>query len=285
MRAPKFSTRSISVTALILSFLTLISSNIYFAASEPDAINGCVNKKTGVLRIVAKCTNAERSIQWGKIGPQGEKGLPGEVGPAGAIGPAGAQGLPGLDGLNGFSGSSGPAGANGVNGRQLVVRDAANTLVGYLIGTLSLGNTATNPPAGNYFQSGVQVWDPNLELMFVYSFSGRPMTGYMLFSQPSCTGQAYLADSSSQVGDISESGRYLAHSSSSTGPIQWFEKATSTYQSGTISIASAPHYANNCDPGSEFGGANFSGNIPHIVLNPISSPVPTFTGPLRITLS
>ena len=107
----------------------------------------------------------------------------------------------------------------------------------------------------------------------------------MLFSQPSCTGQAYLAESGSQVGDVSESGRYIAHSSSPTGPIQWYEKATSTYQSGTISIASAPQYSNNCFAGSEFGGANFSGNIPHIALNPISSPIQTFTGPLRITLS
>ena len=291
MRSPKFSTRSISVTALILSFLTLISSNIYFAASEPDAINGCVNKKTGALRIVAKCTSAERSIQWGKIGPQGPIGETGPTGATGAqgiqgvAGEAGAQGLPGLNGLNGFSGSSGPAGANGVNGRQLVVRDAANTLVGYLIGTINLANTSAISPAGNYFQNGVQVWDPNLELMFIYGFSGRPSTGYMLFSQPSCTGQAYLAESGSQVGDVSESGRYIAHSSSPTGPIQWYEKATSTYQSGTISIASAPKYSNNCFAGSEFGGANFSGNIPHIALNPISSPIQTFTGPLRITLS
>lgn len=264
---------------------------MYFAASKPDAINGCVNKKTGALRIVAKCTSAERSIQWGKTGPQGLMGEIGSTGASGAqgiqgvTGEVGAQGLPGLNGLNGFSGSSGPAGANGNNGRQLVVRDAANTLVGYVIGTLNLGNTVANPPAGNYFQNAVQVWDPNLELMFVYSFSGRPLTGYVLFSQLSCTGQAYMADSGSQVGDISESGRYVAHSNSPTGPIQWFEKATNAYVSGTISIASAPQYSNNCNPGSEFGDSNFSGNIPHIVLNPITSPVPTFTGPLRITLS
>jgi len=288
MRTPKFSTRSISITALILSFLTLISSNLYFAASEPDAINGCVNKKTGALRIVAKCTSAERSIQWGKIGPQGEpgeKGLPGEVGPAGAIGPAGAQGLPGQNGLNGFPGSSGPAGANGTNGRQLVVRDAANALVGYFMGTIGVGSTTATPPAGNYYQNAVQVWDPNLELFFVYNFNGRPLTGYMLFSQPSCSGQAYLAYGDSQVGATVNTSRYIAHSSSPTGPIQWYEKATSTYISGTISIASAPQYSNNCFAGSEFGDANFSGNIPHVVLNPISSPVPTFTGPLRITLS
>jgi hypothetical protein len=288
MRTLKFSTRSISITALILSFLTLISSNLYFAASEPDAINGCVNKKTGALRIVAKCTSAERSIQWGKIGPQGEpgeNGLPGEAGPAGAIGPAGAQGLPGLNGLNGFSGSNGPAGANGTNGRQLVVRDATNALVGYLITTLNEGNGFLNPPAGNYFQNAVQVWDPNLELFFVYSFSGRPWTSYMLFSQPSCAGQAYLANSDNEVGEVALTSRFVAHSSSPTGPIQWYEKATSTYQAGTISIASAPQYSNNCLAGSEFGDANFSGDIPHIVLNPIASPVPTFTGPLRITLS
>jgi hypothetical protein len=144
---------------------------------------------------------------------------------------------------------------------------------------------AETTPSGNFYQNAVQVWDPNLELLFIYSFSGRPITSYVLFSQPSCTGQAYLANNGSQVGDPAEAPRFVAHSSSSNGPIQWFERATDVYVAGVISIASAPHYSNNCDPGSEFGDENFSGNIPHIVLNPISSPVPTFTGPLRITLS
>lgn len=267
---PKVSTRSISITALILSFLTLISSNIYFAVSEPDAITGCVNKKTGALRIVAKCTNAERSIQWGKEGPQG---------------PLGATGLTGASGAQGIQGEPGAQGFSGANGRQLVVRDAANTLVGYLIGTLYAGDYNPNPPSGNYYQNAVQVWDPNLELTFVYNFSGRPMTGYMLFSQPSCTGQAYISWSDSQVGETANAPRYIAHSNSPTGPIQWFEKTSNTFVSSTISIASAPQYSDNCYPGSEFGDANFSGSIPHIPLKQISSPVPTFIGPLKITLN
>jgi hypothetical protein len=270
MRTPKVSTRSISITALILSFLTLISSNIYFAVSQPDAITGCVNKKTGALRIVAKCTSAERLIQWGKEGPQGP------LGATGLTGASGAQGIQGVPGAQGFSGA---------NGRQLVVRDAANTVVGYLIGTLYAGDYNPNPPSGNFYQNAVQVWDPNLELIFVYNFSGRPMTGYILFSQPSCTGQAYISWGDSKVGETANAPRYFAHSNSPTGPVQWFEKTSSTFVSGTISIASAPQYSDNCYPGSEFGDANFSGDIPHITLNRISSPVPTFKGPLKITLN
>jgi hypothetical protein len=61
-----FSTRSIAMAALALAGLTLVSSNIYMASGESSQINGCVNKKTQVLRIAEKCTTNETKISWSK---------------------------------------------------------------------------------------------------------------------------------------------------------------------------------------------------------------------------
>ena len=61
-----FSTRSIAMAALALAGLTLISSNIYLASGESSQINGCVNKKTQVLRVTEKCAATETKIAWSK---------------------------------------------------------------------------------------------------------------------------------------------------------------------------------------------------------------------------
>lgn len=62
----KISTRSISLTALALAGVSLLGSNLYFASGESSNINGCINKKTQILRIVAKCSAAETPISWPK---------------------------------------------------------------------------------------------------------------------------------------------------------------------------------------------------------------------------
>jgi hypothetical protein len=62
----KFSTRSIAVAAFALAGLTLVSSNIYMASGESSQINGCVNKKTQVLRVTEKCAATETKISWSK---------------------------------------------------------------------------------------------------------------------------------------------------------------------------------------------------------------------------
>jgi hypothetical protein len=66
----KFSTRSIAMTALALAGLTLVSSNLYLASGESSQINGCVNKKTQVLRIAEKCATSETKISWSKSSAQ-----------------------------------------------------------------------------------------------------------------------------------------------------------------------------------------------------------------------
>ena len=58
------------MTALALAGLTLVSSNLYLASGESSQINGCVNKKTQVLRIAEKCATSETKISWSKSSAQ-----------------------------------------------------------------------------------------------------------------------------------------------------------------------------------------------------------------------
>ena len=58
------------MAALALAGLTLISSNLYLASGESSQINGCVNKKTQVLRIAEKCATSETKISWSKSSAQ-----------------------------------------------------------------------------------------------------------------------------------------------------------------------------------------------------------------------
>ena len=118
MTFPNISTRTFAIAAFLFSFLTLISTNIYFASSNSNEITGCVNKKTGILRISSKCTSAERLITWNKIGPQGVKGDAGIQGETGAVGEIGPQGVKGEIGPQGEIGAIGPQGAKGDTGPQ-----------------------------------------------------------------------------------------------------------------------------------------------------------------------
>ena len=143
MKFPKISTRSISVTALALSFLTLISTNIYFASSDSTEITGCVNKKSGVLRISLKCNSSERTIAWSKNGPQGiqgEQGLKGDLGPQGIKGETGERGPIGEQGLQGFQGAKGDTGPQG---------GTASSRVGSLTYVVRLPVTFLQDPTGD----------------------------------------------------------------------------------------------------------------------------------------
>jgi hypothetical protein len=85
-------------------------------ASIPDAdgtIHGCVNKGSGILRVIdpstgATCAASETPLTFNQ---QGTPGLPGPSGPAGPTGPAGATGA---------TGDTGPAGTAGVSGYEVV---------------------------------------------------------------------------------------------------------------------------------------------------------------------
>ena len=79
-------------------------------------IHACVNKKTGLVRIVAACRRGESSMTWNAQGARGANGAPGAAGPQGPAGPAGAAGPKGDAGAQGAAGPAGPAGPQGPAG-------------------------------------------------------------------------------------------------------------------------------------------------------------------------
>lgn len=93
----------ITGTIVFSIFLTSIVG-LNFANSQPSSINGCVNKKSGLIRIADKCKNSERPLMWAFSGVQGSQGVPGEKGkpgPRGKTGAIGPRGLPGTSVLSG----------------------------------------------------------------------------------------------------------------------------------------------------------------------------------------
>ena len=156
MKFPRISTRTFAVAAFVFSFVTLVSTNIYFASSDSNAIVGCVNKKTGNLRISSKCTSAEKLISWNKIGPQGIPGPQGLIGETGIMGPQGVPGSEGPKGEMGIAGPPGPVGQTGPQGPagnnstttvvQTVTQkayDANSNLIGTVLGVSDQSLTVT----------------------------------------------------------------------------------------------------------------------------------------------
>jgi hypothetical protein len=74
---------------------------INFANSQPTSINGCVDKKSGLIRIANKCKTSERVTTWAFTGPMGIQGEKGKTGPRGKTGKTGARGIPGTSVLSG----------------------------------------------------------------------------------------------------------------------------------------------------------------------------------------
>jgi len=71
------------------------------AASGGGVIHACANKKTGALRLAAKCKKTEKTVSWSKSGPAGASGRSGATGATGATGQTGPPGP-----------STGPAGGD-----------------------------------------------------------------------------------------------------------------------------------------------------------------------------
>ena len=101
------------VVVNILIGLGLVSSQSVLAAGS--SINACVDKKTGVVRIVNKCKTTEKAMTWNQTGVAGPKG---DVGPKGDTGKTGPQGLTGLAGQQGVQGPLGLQGVQGPTGAQ-----------------------------------------------------------------------------------------------------------------------------------------------------------------------
>jgi hypothetical protein len=109
----------VGTTAVLLGALAVGTAYGAGSRSSKNTINGCVNDRTGVLRVIdpakgGRCDGRrgwshETAISWsqsgGSVGPQGPAGPPGPRGPSG--GSAGSGGLTNLDQLAGLPCGSG----------------------------------------------------------------------------------------------------------------------------------------------------------------------------------
>ena len=165
----KFSFKSFAIgfacAALSLGAVT------YANAAGNGTLKACANKKTGVMRYIAKgsCKKTETSLSWNQMGPSG---------------------LPGGAGTNGETGAKGDKGATGVagtNGSDFQLIDAAGKVLGLMIGP-------TGGISDYQIISGDHLWVVNSGS---YRISG---TGYALgsiFSDSSCTTSLGLRSSMS----------------------------------------------------------------------------------------
>lgn len=91
--------------AFLLLVGAVIGSNVAVGSSQ--TVSGCINKKTGALRIADECSKSEKKIQWNIYGIQGEKGEQGQVGERGPQGKPGSTLLSGEGIPNAFTGEDG----------------------------------------------------------------------------------------------------------------------------------------------------------------------------------
>jgi hypothetical protein len=107
--------------------VVVLGAGLAYAAiphSGTGVINGCYEKRTGILRVInaeagKTCLNFETPISWnqrGPAGPPGPKGEKGDPGAQGAEGPKGEKGDPGAQGAQGPPGEKGDPGAQGAEG-------------------------------------------------------------------------------------------------------------------------------------------------------------------------
>jgi hypothetical protein len=111
-------------------------------SSNPAQINACAKKKSGALRVAAKCRKTERRVQWSTTGPQGI---------------AGADGADGADGSDGAAGTAGTNGANGTNGTTTgqtfyAESPGVGSNFGTTCGAPSGPSVTFTAPAGAYIQ-------------------------------------------------------------------------------------------------------------------------------------
>ena len=92
-------------------------------AAPSDLIHACVQKATGLTRIVRpgqSCRPFEQLVVWNVSGPQGPAGPVGPTGPGGPQGVAGPQGPIGPEGPQGPAGPAGSGGGTGTPAKQVV---------------------------------------------------------------------------------------------------------------------------------------------------------------------
>ena len=137
--------------------MLLLGNAAQLAVGAISDISGCVNKKTGALRIAAKCSKDETQIKWNSTGPQGIQGLPGDKGDSGATG---AQGLQGPKGDVGPAGPATAATLKFVSGQNDGPIPSAGSLPTYDGTKYQTIITLKIPNDGTYWASfSTQTWE------------------------------------------------------------------------------------------------------------------------------
>lgn len=114
-----FRSRVVSCLIVAVVMTGVGAGGLAFAAGNGSVIKACANRKSGALRLAAKCKKRrERAIAWNVQGPQGIQGPRGPQGATGATGAAGSKGDTGATGPQGLQGKTGPTGATGPQGLQ-----------------------------------------------------------------------------------------------------------------------------------------------------------------------
>lgn len=127
----RFLTAALCLAALALFF--------WPAPVSAEETCGCVNKRTGLIRVVP---SVDRCRPWENPVLLGKTGEPGPAGPQGSEGPAGPQGPAGAVGPEGPQGPEGPAGEPGPPGREAAVKSTKDADEGV--------RPAPAPPAGQW---------------------------------------------------------------------------------------------------------------------------------------
>jgi len=125
-------------------------------AQSSSTIIGCVERRSGALRIVASESSCnprhETSLSWQQQGPPGPAGAPGEPGPQGPAGPTGPQGPPGDGAITALSTEvfGGDNLANGETGSWTwSLSPGAHFVVARLIVTAQSSSSTVTPRYGS----------------------------------------------------------------------------------------------------------------------------------------
>jgi hypothetical protein len=241
-----------------ISAIVLISIGVWaipaLSTTPSKVISGCVNTKTGALRISVKCLKGETKLSWNNQGLPGPSGPSGPPGPSGSPGPS-ASAIPSI-----------------TPNQSLVVLDANNQVVGYPLGitgteNYSLPNYGLNASTAN----GLTIFIPSINKVVALLTNGEPFPQEIYFATTDCTGQAYNA----WPPEMPMDGTTVIYvkGGSLTG---WW--ASVERVAGSITLRSKMDSFGTCNP------MNSNVTSGYQKYAQVLSPLPVITGPIRLAV-
>ncbi len=247
----------------------VIGTTTWLQAENTTVISACANKKTGVLRYIAKgqCNKkTETPISWGIAGPTGPQGLKGDAGAAGEKGATGARGD------TGAAGARGDTGARGENGARAIVLDSTGKSLGVWAWTNFDGHFAVADTSG-------AVWLPTTGS---YGFANAALQN---FRDSSCTVPLIEAPNAGSLPSTSD--RWIHYNPS--GQILGAYKAATSSQPFRGSSLSAVYIwrldspqTSTCTNDKNRPGNTLGDYSNTYFWDPTPVDLPTYTPPLRV---